>query len=169
MKIHRLILLTVLICAFSAHVFSQSNLRAGSTAPAFNGNVVGGDPISLSGLRGKVVVMTFWTTRCAICRHEMPILDDVVKQYDPDKVVFLALTTENEHQVAAYLRNNPFSFKIVPDSFGTLLRYADRDGRGNINIGYPSFFVVDKDGLVQHRSSGYDKIAPLTAAIDRLL
>ena len=169
MQINRLLLLTVLICAYAAHAFSQSNLKAGSTAPAFIGNLVGGESVSLADLRGKVVVMTFWTTRCAICRHEMPILDGVVKQYDPNKVVFLALTTENEHQVAAYLRNNPFTFKIVTDSFGTLLRYADRDGRGNINIGYPSFFVVDKQGLVQHRSSGYDKIAPLTAAIDRLL
>ena len=169
MHLNRLLVIALFTCAFTSYAFSQSNLRAGSTAPAFTGTVVGGDSVSLAEFRGKVVVITFWTTRCLICRHEMPILDRVVGQYDPKDVVFLALTTENEHQVKAYVRNNPFTFKIVPDSFGTLLRYADRDGRGNINIGYPSFFVVDRNGLVQHRSSGYDKIAPVTAAIDRLL
>jgi hypothetical protein len=67
------------------------------------------------------------------------------------------------------MRRNPFKFQVVPDSFGTLLKYADRDRAGNVNIGYPAYFVLDRDGRVQHRSSGYDKIGALNSAIGRLV
>jgi peroxiredoxin len=165
-------LLLIFVCLFvllAVPAYTQSVLRAGSKAPAFSGSLVDGTPVSLDSLRGSVVVITFWTTRCVICRHEMPLLDRMVDQYDPKKVVFLALTTENQQQVSGYLRNNRFKFDVVPDSFGTLLRYADRDRAGNIDMGYPSFFVVDQQGLVQFRASGYDKTATLNAAIGRLV
>ncbi|MEO7538756.1 MAG: TlpA disulfide reductase family protein [Pyrinomonadaceae bacterium] len=160
----------VLLTALTAvYAYSQSNLRPGSPAPAFTGTRVDGSTVSLDEMRGKVVVITFWTTRCVICRIEMPQLDRVMGQYDPKKIAFLALTTENQRQVAGYLRNNPMSFQIVPDSFGTLLKYADRDRAGNIDMGYPSFFVVDQRGLVQYRASGYDKTVAIDQAVSRLM
>lgn len=166
---NRLFLLALLSLLLFSPAAAQNNLRIGSDAPAFSGTLLDGKPVSLAGLRGKVVVMTFWTTRCVICRHEMPQLDRIAGQYNARDVAFLALTTENEQQVAAYLKRNPFSLQVVPDSFGTLLKFADRDRHGNINIGYPAFFVIDQKGRVQHRSSGYDKIAPLDRAIKQLV
>lgn len=167
--INRLFLLAFLLSALSFSTFAQNNLRVGSPAPAFSGTLLDGNSVSLDALRGKVVVITFWTTRCIICRHEMPQLDRVVGQYNPRDVAFLALTTENQQQVSAYLRHNPFKLQIIPDSFGTLLKFADRDRAGNINIGYPAFFVLDREGRVQHRSSGYDKIGTLNSAVSRLI
>jgi len=76
---------------------------------------------------------------------------------------------ENENKIAGFLQRNPFSFEIVPNSFGTVLSYADRDKNGNLDMGFPSFFVIDQDGLIQHRSSGYDKTSALDAAINRLV
>jgi thiol-disulfide isomerase/thioredoxin len=141
-----------LTCVFAAHAFSQSNLKAGSIAPAFTGTLVGGDTVSLAGLRGKVVVITFWTTRCPICQHEMPILDRVIGQYDPKDVVFLALTTENEHQVKAYLRQ-PFTLRSCA-YFGTLLRYADRDGRAiSTSVIRRSLLLTDRDSLSTARAA----------------
>jgi peroxiredoxin len=166
---NRLFLLAFLLSALAFSAIAQNNLRIGSQAPAFTGTLLDGDPVSLADLRGRVVVMTFWTTRCIICRHEMPQLDRVAGQYNSRDVAFLALTTENQQQVTAYLKRNPFSLQVVPDSFGTLLKYADRDRHGNVNIGYPAFFVLDREGRVQHRSSGYDKIAPLDRAIKQLV
>lgn len=164
----RFFVVALLSCLLSVSAYSQSKLRPGSPAPLFTGNLVDGSSMGLSDLKGSVVVITFWTTRCIICRYEMPLLDRMVRQYDPKKVVFLALTTENQQQVASYLKKNPYRFHIMTDSFGTLLSYADRDRAGNIDMGYPSFFVVDKRGLVQYRTSGYDKTADLNEAVSRL-
>ena len=166
---NRLILLALLSLVLALPAVAQNNLKIGSDAPAFSGTLLDGKQVSLAGLRGKVVVITFWTTRCVICRHEMPQLDRLAGQYNARDVAFLALTTENEQQVAAYLRHNPFKLQVVPDSFGTLLKFADRDRHGNINIGYPAFFVLDQQGRVQHRSSGYDKLVAIDSAIKKLV
>jgi peroxiredoxin len=96
-------------------------------------------------------------------------LNGFTNVYKDKKVIFLALTTDNDEKVDKYTKANPFNFRLLPNSFGTLMAYADRDKEGGVNIGYPAFFVIDQAGLLQYRASGYDKIAPLTAAIDRLI
>ena len=156
-----------LLLAFSA--YSQSVLKIGSIAPQFSGTSADGTLYDLAELRGKVVVLTFWSTRCEVCRVELPQLDRVVEQYDPKDVLFLALTTEGDEKISGYLRSHPFRFTTITNSFGTLLQYADRDGKGGVNMPYPSFFVVDPHGRVQYRSSGYDKTAALNSAIRELI
>jgi peroxiredoxin len=153
--------------AFSA--YSQSALRIGSIAPQFSGTSADGTPYDLAQLRGKVVVLTFWSTRCEVCRVELPQLDRVVEQYDPKDVLFLALTTEGDEKISAYLRSHPFRFTTITNSFGTLLQYADRDRDGRVNMPYPSFFIVDPRGRMKYRASGYDKTAALDSAIRQLI
>jgi peroxiredoxin len=165
----RLVTILFLALALSAVSYSQNNIQVGSAAPPFTGTSVDGTSYELSDLRGSVVVMTFWSTKCLICHNEIPKLNNFTSRYDGKKVVFLALTTDNDEKVGKYTKANPFTFELLPNSFGTLLAYADRDKEGSVNIGYPAFFVIDQGGLLQYRSSGYDKIAPLTAAIDRLI
>ena len=86
-----------------------------------------------------------------------------------DKVIFLAPTMENENIVNAFVRRNPAKFDILPNSFGLLLQYADRTRDGSIDMGFPSFFVIDQQGLVQYRGSGYGRVEPLAQAIDKLV
>jgi thiol-disulfide isomerase/thioredoxin len=45
-----------------------------SAAPAVDGRTLEGKPFSLAGLRGKVVLLMFWSTDCAVCRDKMPEL-----------------------------------------------------------------------------------------------
>ena len=76
---------------------------------------------------------------------------------------------ENNEKISNYLKNNPFNFQILPNSFGVVLQYADRDKTGSLDMGFPSFFVIDREGIVRHRSSGYDKTGPLDAAVGKLI
>jgi peroxiredoxin len=165
----RYTLISILTILLSVSAFSQFSLKPGTEAPAFSGTAMDGSTIDLNDLRGRVVVMTFWSTRCAICQHEIPKLNQVAQRYYSRDVVFLALSMENEEKISAFLRKNPFNFQIVPNSFGVVLKYADRDKADSLDMGFPSFFLIDQNGVVRHRSSGYDKIAPLDAAIGKLL
>ncbi len=169
MHTRRYILLAIIIVATAICGVSQNYVKVGSAAPAFSGTTFDGADFDLANTQGKVVVMTFWSTRCEICRVELPKLDAIVRQYDPGKVVFLALTMENEEKIAPFLKRNPFQFRVMPNSFGVLLQYADRNKAGVVNMGFPSFFVIDQAGRVQYRSSGYDKTNDLNAAIGRLV
>lgn len=149
--------------------FAQNSIKVGTVAPAFTGSTLDGTSLELAQFRGKVVVMTFWSTRCPVCHSEMPKLNRFADRFASDKVVMLAFTMENEEKVKGYLRNNHISFRVVPNSFGTLFAYADRDSAGYVDIRFPAFFVIDQQGTVQHRSSGYDKTEPMASVVQQLL
>lgn len=165
-----LILKALLILMFAGScVFAQQSLKAGATAPDFTAESLDGKPLNLSQMQGKVVVMTFWSTRCAICHTEIPKLNDVAKRYVDKNVVFLALTMENQVRIEPFLKKNPSVLTVVPNSFGIVLKYADMDGKGNINIGFPAYFVIDQRGAIAARSDGWDKASVLDSQIQRLL
>lgn len=166
---NRFISIVAITVIFSVAALAQQSIKIGAEAPAFSGTMMDGSPVDLADLRGRVVVMTFWSTRCAICHHELPKLNAMTSRFDTSKVVFLALSMENEEKINGYVRNNPFKFQIVPNSFGTVLKYADRDRSGNLDMGFPSFFVIDQDGSVKYRSSGYDKTGGIESAVAKLV
>lgn len=158
----------VFLCILQLVTTAQTTLRVGSAAPAFSANAMDGTCNDLSDFRGKVVVLTFWSTKCEICRHEFPKVNQIVKTYENRNVVFLALTMENEAKVEAYLRKNQLVQTILPNSFGVVLQYADRTPDERIDMGFPSFFVIDKEGTIQYRASGFDRTASMNAVIERL-
>ena len=155
-----------LILAFSCVAFAQKNKMI---AEDFSAASMNGQTVEMSSLKGKVVVMTFWTTRCPICQAEIPKLNQLAAQYKNKDVVFLGLTTDNEAKVENYMKKNFFSFNIIPNSFGILLKYAEKDREGNINVGYPAHFLVNKEGEIELRTSGWDKTGKLNSEINRLL
>ena len=159
----------LLILLATTIVFGQTSLRVGDTAPSFSTNAIDGNLVDLENQKGKVVVLTFWSTRCEICRSEIPRLNQFVEQYKGENVVFVAATTENEARLMPFFKANKFDFQILPDSFGVLLKYADRDRNGNLDMGYPAFFVIDKTGKIGFRASGYDKTVQIASHLNRLL
>lgn len=159
----------ILAAVFALPVLAQKGPRPGTDSPNFAAASLDGSHFDLSAMRGKVVVLTFWSTRCEICRHEIPKLNGLVSRYDKEKVVFLAPSLDNAQKLAPYLRSRPFNFHILPDSFGLLLQYADRDGEGNLNFGFPSYFVIDKSGKLAYKASGWDHTNELAARIEQLV
>lgn len=158
-------LLFSLILALTA--FGQQ--KVGTMAESFNGTSLEGKDFYLEDFRGKVVVMTFWSTRCEICHSEIPKLNKLTEKYAGKGVVFMGLTLENETKINLYLQKKPFKFTIVPNSLGVLLKYADRDSNGNQNMGYPSYFIINQAGEITHKSSGWDKSGKIDGEISRLL
>jgi thiol-disulfide isomerase/thioredoxin len=64
-------------------------LKPGEAAPEFSGQA-SMELYDLDQLHGKVVVLTFWSTRCQICHSEIPNLNRVAERYRGKDVVFLA-------------------------------------------------------------------------------
>lgn len=165
----RVLNLILTIALLTGAALAQQSLKPGAAAPEFVGESLDGKTYSLQQLQGKVVVMTFWSTRCAICHSELPKLNEVANRYKDKDVVFLALTMENQAKVEPYLRKNPFNFNILPNSFGVFLKYADMDGSGNIRMGFPSYFLISRGGSIALKSNGWDKIAKIDSQISELL
>ena len=143
--------------------------KVGSLAEKFNGVTLDGEEFVLDDLRGRVVVMTFWSTKCAICHEEIPKLNKLVDKYAGRDVVMMGLTMEHESKITLYLQKKPFKFTIVPNSLGVILKYADRDNRGNPNMGFPAYFIIDQEGQLLYKSSGWDKTGKIDSEVSRLL
>ncbi|MBA2378734.1 MAG: TlpA family protein disulfide reductase [Blastocatellia bacterium] len=153
----------------AANAFGQQSLQVGNIAPDFAGESLAGRHYSLSELQGKVVVMTFWSTKCQICHSEIPKLNQVVDRYRGQDVVFLALTMEPQVRIEPYLKKNPFKFDIMPNSFGVVLKYADMDQKGTINMGFPAHFIINRKGAIAIKTGGWDKASNIDSHIARLL
>jgi len=165
----RSLVFSITLFVLAALVPAQQQLRPGTTAPDFAAEALDGNFYSLSQLQGKVVVLTFWNTRCAICHEEIPKLNRLADHYRGRDVVFLAPTMDGAPKIEPYIKKTPFTFSIVPNSFGVMMKYADIDKSGNINMGFPAYFVIDRHGSIVLRTDGWDKTENLDAQISKLL
>lgn len=162
-----IILFLTLFLTFSA--FAQSNKKAKPVAENFIAVSLSGQTVELNNLKGKVVLIAFWSTKCPICAAEIPKLNKLAAAYKDKDVVFLGLTPDNESKVKDYLKKKSFNFTLLPNSLGVLLKYADKDGDGNVSFGYPGYFLINQDGDIVLKANGYDKTETLDKEINRLL
>lgn len=162
--------LTVLFLSFvlTISAFAQSNKNHKPLAGNFTGTSLDGTEFDLAALKGKVVLVTFWSTKCVICTTEIPKLNRMAGSYKGQDVVFLGLTTDNESNIKKYIKKKPFDFNLLPNSFGTLLKYADKDRDGNVTLGYPAYFLINQKGEIEVKTEG-KKTDLLNKQISKLL
>lgn len=165
MKRIRILVIFIFVFSFSAAAGAQSARKA----EAFTATTIEGKAVDMAGLRGKVVLLTFWSTRCSICQSEIPKLNRLAGEYVGKEVVFLAASAEGEDILKSYLKDHPFRFRILPNSFGLMLKYERPDRDGRANIAYPAYYLIDRNGRIQYQDYGWDKAEPLADAIDKAL
>lgn len=152
---------------FALTAFGQQ--KVGTVADGFNGTSLEGKEFHLDEYRGNIIILNFWSTKCVICYEEIPKLNKLPDKYSNKDVVFMGLTMENETSVSLFLRKRPFKFTVVPNSLGVLLKYADRDSRGNPNMAFPAYFIINQEGEIVYKSSGWDKVGKVDSEINKLL
>ncbi|WP_374951028.1 TlpA family protein disulfide reductase [Mucilaginibacter sp.] len=117
----------------------------GKPAPAFSAKTVTGKQVDLASLKGKVIVVNFWFVGCLPCEEEMPLLNKLTDQYksNPD-VVFLSFANSTKASVKSFFKRKTFKYQTVTDAKAIAASY-------NVS-GYPSHFVVDKEGILKFAS-----------------
>ena len=123
----------------------RSAPREGFSAPDFTLDVLGGGQVTLSGLRGKVVVLNLWASWCPPCKAEMPAIQKVYRAYADLGVVVLGVNTtyqDSEPDAADFVRKYNLTFPIPLDRDGSVSqRYALR--------GLPTTFFIDRKGIIR--------------------
>ncbi len=156
-----------LFLILSIHCFGQEHKTR--TAENFTAMSLDGQTFDLAALKGKVVLVAFWSSRCSVCAGETAKLNQLAASYNDKNVVFLGLTTDNANKAASFLKKKPFNFNILPNSFGILLKYADRDADGNVKMGYPAYYLVNQEGEIELKTNGSGKKDKIASEINRLL
>ena len=104
--------------------------------------------ISLSDLRGKIVVLNFWATWCPPCVDEMPSLVQMQQRMSARGVTVLAVSVDvDESAYHRFLK----AHKIE------LLTVRDPDQKSNNLYGtikFPESYVIDRDGVVRRKFFG---------------
>lgn len=133
-------------------------------SPDFSFVSLDGDTIRSLDLRGEVVVLNFWATWCVPCRLEMPSLQSLHEDRADDGVHVLGLSTDvgSEQPIRDFLEERDISYPVGRATA------SHRRAFGGIS-GIPTTFIIDRDGVVQHRVLGYFAPPALRAAVTRLL
>lgn len=99
-----------------------------------------GKKITLSALRGKIVLVNFWATWCPPCRKEMSDLDLIYTHYQSQGLVVLSLSSENAFLVSSFLRSRGgYHPEVLIDDGGKVAKQFHVDG-------LPRTFVFNRDG-----------------------
>lgn len=117
----------------------------GFPAPDFTLETAEGEPISLSSLRGRVVVLNIWASWCAPCRAEMPALDRAHQALNDEGLFVLGVNATDQDSLeaaAAFLVRTGVSFPVVYDLEGQV-------GRAYRVRALPTTFVIDRRGVIR--------------------
>ena len=120
----------------------------GTFSPDFSGTTVDDEKISLSALKGRVVVLNFWFTKCAPCIQEMPYFNRLVDTFLNKDVTFISFAPEETLKVKEFLSNHPFKFKNIANS-----EYVRRDLFKLFSI-WPYTIIIDKEGKIAKMNFG---------------
>jgi thiol-disulfide isomerase/thioredoxin len=148
-----LILALGLGSALPAQSFEQNPLLLDVPSEAvqaldFTGQTLGGRPVRLSDLRGKVVLINFWATWCVPCQLEMPAMERLNRKLAGRPFKLLAINQAEERaQIEKFLRLHPYSFDVVVDPIGEI---GSNYGANRL----PMSYIVDKHGFVIRRAIG---------------
>jgi thiol-disulfide isomerase/thioredoxin len=83
----------------------QDSLVAGSTFSDFAEKDLNGQPISVAGFKGKVVLVDFWATWCGPCREELPDLITVYKKYHAAGFEIIGISLDSDRdKLDAFLK-----------------------------------------------------------------
>lgn len=142
--------------------FGQVSVDA-EAARDFSLELLGGETLTLSELRGKVIMLDFWASWCPPCREEAPTLSQVYREFQGQAVEFIGIDIwdrPNDARVYVDLFDVPY-----PNSI---------DSQGIVAIDYgvkgiPEKIFIDPDGVISKKFVGPINADNLRATLNALL
>lgn len=144
-------------------------VKVGDMAPDFTMKLTNGKSITLSQLKGKVVMLQFTASWCGVCRKEMPFIESDIWQKHKANKGFVLLGVDRDEPLETVLKfasqtkvTYPLGLDPKADIFA---KYANRDAGITRNV------LIDKDGRIVKLTRLYneEEFSGLVKEIDQLL
>lgn len=133
--------------------------------PPLSFTTLQGERFTTESLRGKVVLVNFWSTDCPGCIKEMPQLIDTYNKYQPAgyDTVAVAMYYDPPNYVLNFTTKNALPFKVVLDIKGEAAAAF-----GGIKL-TPTSFIIDKHGRIVRKIIGEPDFTELHRFIEKKL
>lgn len=135
------------VLAFSGCYSGSRPPRIGTAAPDFTVQDAQ-TKVTLSQLRGQVIVLNFWATWCAPCVEEVPSLVEMQRRMKAKGITVIAVSVDVDD--AAYRQ-------FVKQHNVNLLTVRDPDQKSNALYGtskFPETYVIDRNGVMRRKFIG---------------
>ena len=134
---------------------ARPNRPPGSTpAPDFTLATTTGELVSMSDLRGKVILLNFWGTWCGPCRMELPDFVKLYDKYNKDGLEIVGITIrrgESIKDVAKFQDQWGLNYLLLNDINGSEVSevtMAYSQAIGQMINGIPTTLVIDREGFI---------------------
>jgi peroxiredoxin len=123
--------------------------------------------------RGKVLIVDFIQTTCAVCQRLTDVLLRVKANYG-DKIGIMSITTlpDNYGTVDKFVAERKISWPVLFDAGQVMASYL-KITPANPKVEFPHMFIIDKVGTIRNDYNGYDDSHLTTSSIsediDKLL
>jgi peroxiredoxin len=137
-------LLLVLLQPLAAHAAAVGDMAPDFTLPA-----TAGGNVRLSEHRGEVVMLTFWSSRCAVCVAQLKTLGDLQATYRSAGLVTLAVSVDDDLKSATkFAKSHPARFPLLLDRWKGVSRAY------RIDL-LPTTVLIDRRGRVRFLLADY--------------
>ena len=128
-------------------------------ASDFRIDLLSGEELALSDLRGKVVVLNFWATWCPPCREEMPSFESIYREYKDRDVVFVGVAVaDTEERARDFVEGVGVTYPIGLDTSGIAEAYKV--------TAMPTTFFIDREGTITRKLQGLASEGALRLFLD---
>ncbi|WP_339029812.1 thioredoxin family protein [Bradyrhizobium symbiodeficiens] len=140
------------------------------TAPDFTGinNWFNSKPLSLADLRGKVVLVDFWTYGCVNCVNTLPHVTDLYAKYKDKGLVVIGVHTpefpfeRSASNVQAALKRHGITYPVAQDN-------DSKTWNAYRNQYWPAQYVIDQNGKIVFQHAGEGRYDEIDRTVARLL
>lgn len=155
-----LLLAAVLVFVNLPGAEKKPGAKEGEILPEFTVSCVDGSSFTLSGQRGKVVVINLWATWCTPCVRELPNFDRLLEERGEDVAVLALHSPPVTADVADYLSAFSYAMPFAVDETGEL---TEKLGASTV---LPQTLILDRDGMVTYNRVGALSYEELCALVD---
>jgi peroxiredoxin len=156
-----LVILLMAAVIFSSGCDERQGVQVGGTPPGISGNDIRGEYVTLSQFKGNVVVLYFWTNSC--CADGLKELEPFFSQNKQKGLTVLAVNEgDTKETVLSCVKKNGLTFSTQTDEHAmTAYQYGI--------IGFPTIFILDRNGITREKILGHIPIAKLKKLVSRYL
>ncbi|CAN5336129.1 hypothetical protein BH09BAC5_BH09BAC5_17690 [soil metagenome] len=124
----------------------QKNIYQDTVSPYFALSDVNGNFWCSDSLKGKVIVLNFWSIYCPPCISELPELNKIPLQFSEDSVVFISVLFEKGKTADSLVNHHEFKYHLAMNGRQIMGDYY--------NNCFPTHIIIDRSGIIRYNSCG---------------